>query len=186
MSEKSISIQTEERSTPVKTSAGIRLVEPQNMQERIQQTFSSIARRAFEVVREQRLNRWQSPRSLVQGRIEFLHPVHVQLAETTNALLLTFKLEVPGFSANELQVSLDSRQITISGKKESSKDHKSGETIYSEQCCSEILRVIALPAEIDVSKTTATLKNGILEIALPKATEAKNTKGQAQAASAAR
>jgi HSP20 family molecular chaperone IbpA len=47
---------------------------------------------------------------------------------------------------------------------------------YSERCAKEILRVIYLPAEVDSSKASATLKDGILNIELPKAAHAQTVR----------
>jgi HSP20 family molecular chaperone IbpA len=44
--------------------------------------------------------------------------------------------------------------------------------IYKEQCSTQIYRAIDLPAEVDASKVTATLKNGVLELSMPKAAKA--------------
>ena len=47
-----------------------------------------------------------------------------------------------------------------------------GKTVYKEQCSNEIFRAVALPAEVDASKATATLKNGVLELHVPKSAKA--------------
>ena len=45
--------------------------------------------------------------------------------------------------------------------------------MYQEQCSNEILRVIDLPAEVVASKAVATLKNGMLELQMPKCSKTK-------------
>ena len=77
--------------------------------------------------------------------------------------------EVPGFTASELQLSLEPRRLTISGKKQSSSEEKKGNVLYSERCSGELLRSIELPVEVNSSRATATLNNGILELTAPKA-----------------
>ncbi len=90
---------------------------------------------------------------------------------------------MPGFNANELEVSLEPLRLTISGKRETSKeDKKKGKTIYEEQCSSELLRVIELPVEVDAVKSTARLKNGVLELSMPKAVQAKANRVDVKAA----
>lgn len=62
------------------------------------------------------------------------------------------QVEVPGFSANDLQVSLAPGQLTIIGTKKSSKESQDkGKQVYQEKCCSELLRVIDLPVEVDTT-----------------------------------
>ncbi len=104
---------------------------------------------------------------------ELLHPAHVSISESDEAL--SVEAEVPGFGAKELEVRLEPRRLTISGRKEIGKEDKKGKTIYKEQCSSELLRVIDLPAEVNPAKTTATLKNGALELDMPKTAQARKT-----------
>jgi HSP20 family protein len=142
--------------------------------------YETIARRGFQIFEGggglfgRDLDHW------LNAEAELLHPVHVHIAESGDTLAV--RAEVPGFSADELEISLEPRRLTISGKKESSEEHKKGKTIYKEQCANEILRVIELPAEVNASKTTATLKNGVLELTMPKAAGAKGTRVQVTAA----
>jgi len=62
----------------------------------------------------------------------------------------------------------------ISGKRETKKEEKKGETVYSESCSNQIMRLVDLPAEVETGKVTATLKNGVLELSLPKAAKARS------------
>ncbi len=93
-----------------------------------------------------------------QAEAEMLHPSHVRVRETEDAIIVD--AEVPGFSANELKVSLEPRRLTISGKRQSSSEEKKGNVVYSERCSSELLRAVELPAEVNVSRATSTLNNG--------------------------
>ena len=86
---------------------------------------------------------------------------------------LTVRAEVPGFSTKELEINVEPRRLTIAGEHEAHEGSKEGKTIYSERCVNEILRVVDLPTEVDSSKVSATLKDGILNIQLPKAAHAK-------------
>jgi HSP20 family protein len=64
-------------------------------------------------------------------------------------------------------------RLTISGKRETSVEHASKKTIYTERCSNQIFRAINLPKEVDSSKVTATLKDGVLELSMPKAAKAQ-------------
>jgi HSP20 family protein len=90
---------------------------------------------------------------------------------------------VPGFSTKELTIDVEPRRLTISGKHETKEESKKGKTVYSEQCAKEILRVVDLPAEIDSSKVNATLKDGVLNLEMPKAAHAKTVRVEPRAAS---
>ena len=159
----------------------LKLVEPQTLFDRINRIHENIARRAFEIFEGEgsffgrELDNW------FKAEAELLHPVHMTMTETDGAL--SVQAEVPGFNASELEVRIEPRRLTISGKKETTKeDQKKGKVIYKEQSSSELLRIIDLPAEVDATKTTATLKNGVLELSMPKSGEAKNARVEVKAA----
>jgi len=175
MNEKSAAVQMAPEATSLK------VVEPNTFFDRIHRIREEIARRAFEIFESgggiigHDLNDW------FKAEAELLHPFHVNIVESEEAL--NIQAEVPGFNANELEVSLEPLRLTISGKRETSKeDKKKGKTIYEEQCSSELLRVIELPVEVDAVKSTARLKNGVLELSMPKAVQAKANRVDVKAA----
>jgi HSP20 family protein len=159
-----------------------RFVEPEDIINRVNEVYDAIARRAFELfegdgrIAGRELDHW------FKAEAEVLHPAHVRIRESDDAI--TVDAEVPGFNANELQVGLEPRRLTISGKKQSKSEEKKANVVYRERCASELLRSIELPAEVDVSQATATLNNGILELNLAKAAPAKNVPVQAKSAGA--
>jgi HSP20 family protein len=159
----------------------LKLVEPKTLLERINRMQESIARRAFEIFENNGGVFGHDLYNWFKAEAELLHPVHMNIAESDNALVV--QAEVPGFNASELEVSLEPRRLTITGKKEASKeDKKKGKTIYTEQCSSELLRIIDLPVEVDAAKTTATLKNGVLELNIPRGVQSKNSRVEVKAA----
>ena len=166
---------------PVKTTAVSKSAELPDIFERMHQLYDSIEKRAFEIFDNN--GRWfgRELSDWLQAESELLHPVHMEIAETDNAL--TVRAEVPGFTAKELDIQVEPRRVTISGKHVTREESKKGKTIYSERCAKEILRSVELPAEIDGSKVNATLKDGILNIELPKSTVAKTVRVEAKTAS---
>ena len=89
--------------------------------------------------------------------------------------------EVPGFEARNIEIKLEPNRISISGKRETKEERNTGRTVYHEHCANEILRVIDLPGVVDASKAEANLKNGVLEIRMPKGKAAKTTRLQVTA-----
>jgi len=183
MSEKLASPQPAEKSIPVQqisSGTNLKLAEPLTQLERFEQIRAAIERRAFEFFMDNGgvdgydLEHW------ARAEAELLHPVHLNIAESGDTL--TAKAELPGFSAGEIQVSLGPRRLTISGRRESAGEEKKGKTVYQERCSTEILRSLDLPNEVDPSKTTAVLKDGVLELVMPKIAEAKVTETQVKAA----
>lgn len=159
---------------PVKSAVSVRQSTADDFVERIQQTYDSIARRAFEIFDNN--GRW-SGRELedwFRAESELLHPVHLEMEESDDNL--TVRAEVPGFNAKEIEIQLEPRKLTIAGQQEAQEESKKGKTIYSERCAREILRVVHLPAEVDSAKVSAILKDGVLTIELPKAPHAKSVR----------
>ena len=72
--------------------------------------------------------------------------------------------------------------MTIAGKRETIKETKEGEALYSEECSDEIFRVIELPSEVIATKVSAMLKDGVLDIQIPKAESRKSASATTQSA----
>jgi HSP20 family protein len=155
----------------VKTPVAIKQSATDELFDRIEKTYESIARRAFEIFDNN--GRWlgHELEDWFRAEAELLHPVHLEITETDENLAV--RAEVPGFTSKELTINVEPRRLTITGKHEAQEENKKGKTVYSERCAKEIMRVIALPAEIDSSKVNATLKDGVLKIEMPKAAHAK-------------
>jgi len=80
------------------------------------------------------------------------------------------------------RIIVEPRRVTISGKRETSKEEKKGKSVYSETGCDQILRVVDLPAEVETDKVTAILKNGVLALTMPKVAKSRSIRIQAKAA----
>jgi HSP20 family protein len=159
--------QTATSMQPVKTSAVSKQAQSENVLDRFEQVYDSIAKRAFEIFNDN--GRWfgNDLSDWLKAESELLHPLHLEINETEQAL--NVRAEVPGFTAKELDIRVDGNRLTISGKHESKEESTKGKTIYSERCAKEILRSVDLPSDVEGSKVNATLKDGVLNIELPKA-----------------
>jgi HSP20 family protein len=155
---------------PVNEAAPVNLLPTSELGDQIQTLFNSTARRAFEIFDGRGRADGHDLEDWFRAESELLHPLHLDVEESDNAL--TVHAEVPGFSAKELEVGVEPHRLTITGKRETSEERTSKKTIYREQCSNQIFRAINLPAEVDSSKVTATLKDGVLELSMPKAAKA--------------
>jgi HSP20 family protein len=178
MAEKATAVQKPAAPAPATTS--LKLVAPETLFERINHFQESIARRAFQLFEGRGALLGSDLDDWFRAETDLLHPVHLEINETDDTL--TAHAEVPGFEAKELEVSVEPQRITISGKKESTEEKKTGKTVYKEQCSNEILRVVDLPVEIEAAKATATLKDGVLELRMPKTAQAKSTRVEVKGA----
>ena len=159
---------------PAKAPAPVKQTGQTNIFDRVEEVHNSIARRAFEIFEGK--GRWPG-RELddwLHAESEVLHPMHLEVTESDN--ILTVRAEVPGFSAKELEINVEPRRLTVTGKRETKEETKKGKTFYSELCANEILRVVDLPAEVDISNVSANLKDGILNIKMAKTAVPKSVR----------
>jgi len=165
---------------PAKTPVPVKQPASRDVLDQIQQSYDSIARRAFEIFNDN--GRWLGHEldDWFRAESELLYPVHLGIAESDDNL--TVRAEVPGFSTKELEINVEPRKLTITGKHQAQDESKKGKTIYSERCANEILRVVDLPTEVDSSRVSAILKDGVLNIELPKAAHAKTVRVEPKSA----
>jgi len=88
------------------------------------------------------------------------------------------RLELPGVEEKDVKVALEDGVVTVTGKKESTREEK-GETWYfSEREYGSFARSFRLPPDADAAKVTADLKDGLLTVAVgkkaPRATTASS------------
>ena len=78
------------------------------------------------------------------------------------------KAEIPGVAKDDIQVTVDGREITIAGEVRKEKEEKKGEeVIRSERYYGAVSRSFTLPHEVDESKVVAKSSDGVLTLTLP-------------------
>lgn len=90
----------------------------------------------------------------------------LDVIDRDNEILL--RAEVPGIEKKDLDISLTDNLLTIKGQSSSEKKEEKGDYHRREISRSSFARSVTLPGAVDSSKAAATLKDGILEITLPK------------------
>jgi HSP20 family protein len=86
-----------------------------------------------------------------------------------------FQIEVaaPGFSKDDFKVNLNNNVLTISSEKENKKEEDEKNYSRREFSYSSFTRSFTLSEHVDAEKISASYKDGILHIHLPKKEEAK-------------
>jgi HSP20 family protein len=95
----------------------------------------------------------------------------VEVSDTKDTVLV--KAQVPGMSKDNIQVNIMDDVLTLKGelKEEEKKEDKN---YYRQEFrYGAFLRTIPLPSAVQGDKATAQLKDGILEISIPKSETAK-------------
>jgi len=82
-------------------------------------------------------------------------------------------VELPGLKKEEINLSFQDGVLSISGERKQAVENKEGQTFRSERYFGKFQRSVTLPATVDAAKISASYKDGILSVTLPKAEEAK-------------
>ena len=84
-----------------------------------------------------------------------------------------FKLEVPGLSRDNIQIEFKQDTLIVKGERNEETEVKKEDYHRIERCCGSFTRSFHIPQNIDDKKIEATMKEGILELRIPKKEEAQ-------------
>lgn len=89
---------------------------------------------------------------------------------------LEAKLDVPGMSADEIDIEVTGDTLTVSGEHEEETEEEDKEKKYHrvERRKGSFRRSVTLPCSVNEGEVTAEYQDGVLTIALPKTEEAKS------------
>jgi HSP20 family protein len=160
-------IQTTKQQTP----ASPIFVEDEKLFERMKEFSQSVARRAYEYFEARGCEFGRDLEDWFRAESELMRRVPVEVTEADGQI--TVRAEVPGFVANEIKISVEPQRLIISGKSEKTTEEKKEQTLLSEFRSNQFCRELRLPAEVEPKKTTAVLKDGVLELVFVKAAESK-------------
>jgi HSP20 family protein len=90
-------------------------------------------------------------------------PAYANISETETGF--NIQLAVPGFSKEDIQITLEDNKIKVSGKKEIAESTK---FVKREFNYSTFERVFTLPEHVNADQINASSDNGILSIVVPK------------------
>lgn len=95
----------------------------------------------------------------------------LDVVDRDNEILV--RAEIPGIEKKDLSISLTDNLLTIKGQSSSEEKEEKGDYHRHEISRFSFARSVALPGAVDASKMAASLKNGMLEINLPKLESSK-------------
>lgn len=83
---------------------------------------------------------------------------------------LLFEVELPGFTSDQVQITVDKNVVTLAGERKA--EAPEGYSVHRrERGALKFSRSFNVATPIDVEKVSASLKDGILSLVLPKAAE---------------
>jgi HSP20 family protein len=92
-----------------------------------------------------------------------------EVKETKDAFL--FKADVPGIRDSDLEISLSGNQLTISGYRKEEQEEEVQNYFLYERSYGKFVRTFTLPEGADIEHIRAELKDGVLDLIVPKRPE---------------
>ncbi|HET6184819.1 MAG TPA: Hsp20/alpha crystallin family protein [Acetobacteraceae bacterium] len=92
----------------------------------------------------------------------------VEVSETENEVKVV--AELPGMEQKDIEVSLADGVLTLKGEKKS----ETNGALYSERWHGRFQRALQVGPEVDPDKVSASFKNGVLTVTMPKHAEAQS------------
>lgn len=141
-------------------------VEAEKMFEHFAEVTKETAKKAFEFFQRRGGEFGKELEDWFKAESEILRPVPVEITQTDGQIKVT--AAVPGFKPEEIEVSIKDNTLIISGKTQSEEKKEDESTFYSEFRSNRFFRSFILPNEVDAEKAKANLKDGVLQLTLPK------------------
>lgn len=98
----------------------------------------------------------------------------VGIRETKNELVI--EVDLPGVKEDDVDVQVEDDKLIIRGERKYSSETKREDYYHMESSYGSFSRVIGLPSYVDASRAEAEVKDGILEVRIPKVEEKKSRK----------
>jgi len=93
--------------------------------------------------------------------------IKMDVKEDDNAY--TVHADIPGVKKEDIQVSIEGNQVSISAETKMEKEEKKGEKVLrSERYVGKVARSFTLAHEVDEASAQAKYSDGVLELTLPK------------------
>lgn len=104
-------------------------------------------------------------RQLGERVAEFLSPSS-EAATTRDAYEVN--IELPGVSEDDITVEVHGDQLAVTGEKRSAHEEHGKDFYFSERAFGKFRRTFTLPADADAEKISASHKDGVLAVTIPK------------------
>jgi HSP20 family protein len=98
----------------------------------------------------------------------------LDISERKDAYVVT--VEVPGIKAEDLDITLEDGLLTIQGERRFTQESTEQQFHRVERRYGSFRRSITLPAQVQAEQIEASFEDGVLEVIVPKAEEAKPKK----------
>lgn len=141
--------------------------ELENMKEKMERLFEESVGKGWGLRGWPALKRFEA----MKRAQEWAASPRIDVFEEENEVVV--KAEVPGLERENIELSLEGDTLTIKGEKKKEEKLEDEDYFYCERYYGAFSRRVELPTEVQTDKVKATLKNGVLEVRLPKTETAK-------------
>ena len=90
----------------------------------------------------------------------------------------SISMELPGVSEDDIELSINNGSLIVRGEKKTESEKKGDTWYFSERQYGAFSRTFQLPEDADEGKTSATMKDGVLKITVPRVAPEEKSKTQ--------
>lgn len=90
----------------------------------------------------------------------------------------SISMELPGVSEDDIELSVKNGTLIIRGEKKTETEKKGDTWYFSERQYGAFSRTFQLPEDADSGKASASMKDGVLKITVPRVAKEQNDKTQ--------
>lgn len=96
---------------------------------------------------------------------EWLKPASAASGDDT---AYSVSMELPGVAEDDVELSINNGSLIVRGEKKTESEQKGDTWYFSERQFGAFSRTFQLPEDADSTNTTATMKDGVLKITVPR------------------
>jgi HSP20 family protein len=142
-------------------------VEAERMFDKMAEITKETAMKAFDFFRERGGEWGKELDDWFKAESEILRNVPIEIRESDENIFVT--AAVPGFKAEEIEVSVKNDLLILSGHTEARESQNEDDLVISEWKSNRFFRQLYLPTPVLADQVEAKLKDGMLAMTLPKA-----------------
>lgn len=166
--------------TEMKETTAPAFVEAEKLFEKLTEITKETAARAFDFFMDRGTQFGTHFEDWLKAESEILRPAPVKITQTND--MVNVMIAVPGFVADEIEVSVKDDLLIVSGETKSEEKKEDENTFYNEWRSNRFLRKLILPGKVEAEGVDATLKDGVLTLVLKKKAEIEAAKVAVKAA----
>jgi HSP20 family protein len=155
-------------------------VEADKMFERLAEISKATAARAYDFFIDRGAQIGTHFEDWIRAESEMLRAAPARITEAGNTINVI--IAVPGFKAEEIEVSVKDDLLIVSGETATEEKNEEEKIFFNEWRSDRFLRKLVLPGEVEADKVEAKVRDGVLRLTFTKKAETEATKVAVQAA----